>query len=208
MQQAIAQEQSGKVSKFWRPAALSAAVLFLANVYQPAMDLYKTLFNPNWGEVESVALAKQQQHLQQKNLECFVSMTRRAVPTATGTLRYGSCPNADVLVEVYPENKPAFMQWLTPENLTGSTDKTKTSSWIGSAFAAAAIPPLGSGASGLTPAQMTETKTLCAVWDKLHPKEKMVRITSEGGKCYRERINVLSGRVELREPVPCETKCP
>ena len=55
MQQAHAQPQSDKVANFWRPAALGAGVLFLANVYQPAMDLYKTLFNPNWAEVESVA---------------------------------------------------------------------------------------------------------------------------------------------------------
>ena len=210
MQQAHAQAQPDKVSKFWRPAALGAGVLFLANIYQPAADLYKTVFNPNWGEVESVALAKQQQRLQQKNLVCFINMTRRAVPTEAGTIRYGACANADVLVEVYPESKPAFMQWLTPENLQGVAAQTKTSGWIGSAFAATALPQLGqSGTSGLQPAQMpmTETKTLCAAWHKLHPKEKMIRVTSEGGKCYRELINVLSGRVEVREPVPCETKC-
>ena len=64
------------------------------------------------------------------------------------------------------------------------------------------------GGSVVQNAQLVETKTLCATWHKQHPKEKMVRITSEGSQCYRELINVLSGRVEVREMVPCETKCP
>lgn len=211
MQQAHAESQAGQVSKFWRPAALGASVLFLANIYQPAMDLYKTVFDPNWAEVESVALAKQQQRLQQKNLVCFINMTRRAVRTASGSLRYGSCPNADVLVEVYPDNRPAFMQWLTPENLRDGSNQTKASGWFAGAFAATAVPQIGtSGGSALQPvqSQLTETKTLCANWHKLYPKEKMVRVTSEGSQCYRELINVLSGRVEVRELVPCETKCP
>ncbi len=209
MQQAHAQSQPSQVSKFWRPAALGAGVLFLANIYQPLADLYKTLFNPAWGEVESVAIAKQQQRLQQKNLVCFINMTRRAVRTASGSLRYGTCPNADVLVEVYPDSKPAFMQWLTPENLRDGANATKTSGWFTSAFAATALPQIGTnGGSAMQQAQLTETKTLCANWHKMYPKEKMVRVTSEGSQCYRELINVLSGRVEVREVVPCETKCP
>ncbi len=209
MQQAHAQSQPSQVNKLWRPAALGAGVLFLANIYQPAADLYKTLFNPNWSEVESVAIAKQQQRLQQKNLMCFINMTRRAVRTKSGSLRYGSCPNADVLVEVYPENKPAFMQWLTPENLRDGAKEVKASGWFASALAATAVPQMGTkGGSVVQNAQLMETKTLCATWHKQHPKEKMVRITSEGSQCYRELINVLSGRVEVREMVPCETKCP
>jgi hypothetical protein len=212
MQQAHAQTEPGTVNKFWRPAALGAGILFLANIYQPVMDLYEKVFNPNWSEVESVAIAKQQQRLQQKNLVCFINMTRRAVRTSVGSLRYGTCPNADVLVEVYPDNKPAFMQWLTPENLRNGANETKTSDWFSSAFAAMAVPQIGTNAgSAVQPAQampLTETKTLCATWHKLNPNEKMVRITSEGGQCFRELINVLSGRVEVREKVPCETKCP
>lgn len=205
--QSVAENSREGISKFWKPAALITVVLFLANIYQPAVDLYKVLFNPDWAEVESVALAKQQQRLQQKNLNCFIGMDRHTVSTDVGTLRYGTCPNADVLVEVYPSDKPAFMQWLTPENLQGGKKQASVFGLISSAHAATLVPPQGQSSGADLQRTQMRMKTVCAGWSKTHPNVKMVRVTNEGTQCYREVINVLSGRVEIREQVPCDTKC-
>lgn len=207
MQQSIAEARGEGISRYWKPAALITIVLFLANIYQPAVDLYKVLFDPSWAEVESVALAKQQQRLQQKNLTCFVSMERRTVDIGSGTMRYGACPNSDVLVEVYPNAKPAFMQWLTPENLQGGSKQTNAYGLLSSAHAATLVPPLGDALSDGVQRTQGMLKTKCAGWSQAHPNVKMVRVTDEGGRCYREVINVLSGRVEVRDQVPCDTKC-
>jgi hypothetical protein len=200
------QSQSQSVRKFWRPAALAGLALGLVGFYEPAKDIYSKIFDPDYKEVESVALAKQQQRLQQKNLVCAVSMTRQAISGQhETTIRYGVCDNHDVLVEVYPQNKPAFQQWMSPENILGETAKARTGSLFSSAVAATLIrPPAANGA--VQPAQM-QLKTLCQVWQDSSRQVKMVRVTDEGGTCFRERINVLSGRVEIREQVPCDTQC-
>lgn len=195
-------------SKFWKPAALGASALFLANFYQPASDLYKTLFDPAYKEVESVALAQQQQRLQQKNLVCAINMKRSMVKAANETtLRYGSCENQDVLVEVYPYKKPAYQHWLTAENLNHG-EKRSTSLFSLAALAGAFKPGDAPAPTNghISPAQI-ELKTLCQGWQDPANQIKLIRVTDEAGQCYRELINVLSGRVEIREKVPCDTQC-
>ena len=189
----------------WRSAGLAGIIFGLVGFYEPAKDLYAKFLDPDYGEVESVALAQQQQRLQQKNLLCALGMTRRAVEGDHETsIRYGVCNNNDVLVEVYPNNKPAFQQWLSPENIAGG-GQTRTSGLFAAAYAATFV---GRPAEEpmIRPAQMT-LKTVCQAWQDPARQSKMVRVTDEGGKCFRERINVLSGRVEVREQVPCDTKC-
>jgi hypothetical protein len=205
------QQQQQQSQGLWRSAGLAGILFGIVGFYEPAKDLYAKFFDPDFQEVESVTLAKQQQRLQQKNLVCAVNMTRHAVPGEhSTTLRYGVCDNNDVLVEVYPDAKPAYMQWVSPENvITGG--QTKTSGIFPAAFAAAmsgmsATATAKAAAPMSSPAQMT-LKTLCQAWQDGSKQVKLVRVTNEGGTCYRERINVLSGRVEIREQVPCEAKC-
>jgi hypothetical protein len=200
------QSQSQSVRRFWRPAALTGIAFGLVGFYEPAKDIYNQVLDPDYHEVESVALAKQQQRLQQKNLVCAINMTRQAI---TGehetTIRYGVCDNHDVLVEVYPQAKPAFQQWMSPENILGEKQAAKAAGLFSSAIAATFIRS-PTPESMTHPAQM-QLKTLCQKWQDGTRQVKMIRVTDEGGTCWRERINVLSGRVEIREQVPCETQC-
>ena len=200
------QTQPRFVGRFWRPAALAGIIFGAIGFYDPAKDIYTKVYDPDYKEVESVALAKQQQRLQQKNLLCALSMTRRAIETdQQTTIRSGVCENRDVLVEVYPQDKPAFQQWISPENILIDTQQTKTTGLFSLAFAAA-FEPSRVAAPGSPTTQM-ELKTLCQKWQENSRQVRMIRVTNEGGKCFRERINVLSGRVEIREEVPCNTTC-
>lgn len=203
------QSQSQTVGRYWRPAALLGVLFGLVGFYEPAKDIYYQVFDPDYKEVEYVALAKQQQRLQHKNLVCAINMIRRAVQTDfQTTLRYGVCENNDVLVEVYPQTKPAFQQWLSPENLRLDAKSGTSSQLFAPAMAAVAGLAAPGAALGetATPVQM-ELKTLCQAWQDSARQVKMVRVTDEGGKCFRERINVLSGRIEIREEVACTAKC-
>jgi len=205
--QSQSQAQAQAVRRFWRPAALVGVLFGLVGFYEPAKDIYYQVFDPDYKEVEYVALAKQQQRLQNKNLVCAINMVRRAVQADhQTTLRYGVCENNDVLLEVYPQNKTAFQQWLSPENLITEPNMPRSGGLFSPAFAAVGMPNPAFGAT-VQPTQI-ELKTLCQQWQDGGKQVKMVRVTDEGaGKCYRERINVLSGRVEVREEVPCEAKC-
>jgi hypothetical protein len=203
VQQQQQQQQQGQ--GFWRSAGLAGIVFGVLGFYEPAKDLYARFLDPDYTEVESVTLAKQQQRLQQKNLICAVSMNRHAAEGEHQTsIRYGVCDNNDVLVEVYPVAKPAYQQWVSPENVLVA--QTKTSGLFSAAFAGALPGGHAAAQPMTTPAQMT-LKTLCQSWQDPSRQVRLVRVTNEGGTCYRERINVLSGRVEIREAVPCETGC-
>lgn len=211
MQQSQSQSLDGMTqtqargARFWRPAAVIGTLFGLIGFYEPAKDVYFKVFDPDYKEVEYVALAKQQQRLAQKNLVCAINMTRFAVQADHNTsLRYGVCENHDVLIEVYPENKPAFQQWISPENLI--VEQPRAAGWFPAALAASILPPRAGHTPLSTPAQL-ELKTVCQAWQDGARKTRIVRITNEGGTCYRERINVLSGRVEIRELVPCDGKC-
>ncbi|MEJ2117734.1 MAG: hypothetical protein P8Y36_07470 [Alphaproteobacteria bacterium] len=52
-----------------------------------------------------------------------------------------------------------------------------------------------------------QLKTVCQAWQDKSKQTKLVRVTDEGGRCFREVINVVSGRVEIREKVECTTQC-
>jgi hypothetical protein len=205
--QSQSQSQTQAGGGFWRPAALAGVVFGIIGFYDPAKDIYAKFFDPDFTEVESVALAKQQQRLQQKNLVCAVSMTRRAaVADPKTTIRYGVCENRDMLVEVYPQGLPAFQQWISPENILSETQNAKSTGLFFSAVFAAALQQSPMANAGDHTAQI-ELKTLCQKWQDNARQVRMIRVTNEGGKCFRERINVLSGRVEIREEVPCDTPC-
>ena len=193
-------------SKLWKPAAIGSAFLALANMAQPAYDIYSKTVNPDdWGQVKSMEFARQQQKQQQRNLNCSLNMPRSLVRSGDVTLQYGVCPNNDVLVAVYPDNKPAYQQWLTPENFI---EKASISGLIGKAYAA--MPPVSqpkqNTSSATLPVQI-QLKTICQDWQDKNKQTKIVRVTNEGGQCFRELINVVSGRVEIREKVTCNTKC-
>ncbi len=201
------QQQQQRQGGMWRSAGLAGIVFGLVGFYEPAKDLHAKFFDPDYQEVESVTLAKQQQRLQQKNLVCAINMTRQAVPGEhRTTLRYGVCDNNDVLVEVYPDAKPAYQQWVSPENVITAGQGKNAGLLFPAAFAATLSGRPASPAAMSIPAQMT-LKTLCQAWQDGSKQVKLVRVTDEGGTCYRERINVLSGRVEIREQVPCDVKC-
>jgi hypothetical protein len=199
-------DTSSVPSKLWKPAAIGSALLALANMAQPAYDIYSKAVNPDdWGRVKSMEFARQQQKLQQRNLTCSLNMSRSLVRSGDVTLQYGVCPNNDVLIAVYPDNKPAYQQWLTPENFVESAS---VADLIGKAYAA--MPPVSrpkqNSSSATLPVQI-QLKTVCQDWQDKTKQTKIVRITNEGGQCFRELINVVSGRVEIREKVTCDTKC-
>lgn len=192
-------------SKLWKPAAIGTALLASANFVQPAYDIYSKYSDPDgWGQAKSMEFARQQQKLQQKNLMCSLNMQRSMVRVDTANLQYGVCDNADVLITVYPDKKPAYQQWLTPENFR---EEGGVASLIGAAYAATMpMPQRTQTEAAAFPVQM-QIKTICQNWVDKARQTKLLRVTNEGGRCFRERINVVSGRVEIRENVPCDTKC-
>lgn len=203
-QDGYGQSQEQGVSRFWRPAALGGLVLALTGFYEPVKDIYLKFNNPDYQGVRSVRFAARQLELADRNAACFLEMQRSKVQVGPDlAISYGACPNQNVHVGVYPKNQPAYQRWLEP-NRDG---ETRVSGLFSQAFAgfAGALPTPAGEAPLASPAQ-TVLKTVCQSWHNTQ-RTKVDRITNEGGQCYFERVNMLSGVVEVRETVPCDSQC-
>lgn len=203
-QDGYGQSQSQRVSRFWRPAAIGGVLLALTGFYEPIKDLYLKFNNPDYRGLRSVRFAARQLELADKNAACFLEMQRSRIQINQDVaISYGACPNQNVHIGVYPKSQAAYQRWLEP-NLDAETRVSGLFPQAFAGFSSALTTPSGETPLVL-PAQMA-LKTICQSWHNTQ-RTKVDRITNEGGQCYFERVNVLSGVVEVREAVPCDSQC-
>lgn len=194
-----------RTGRMWKGTAVGGVLVSAVSLYEPAKDLYLKVYDPDYKGVVSVSMAEHQLRLADKNLECFLNMKRSKVELGNALwISYGACPNDNVHIGVYRKNKPAYQRWIEPNR---EQDLAKLSGLFPSAFAgfSGTITQPATGSSSLIPAQV-ELKTVCQEFQN-EEKRKINRITDEGGQCFFERINILSGVVEVREPAPCDSQC-
>jgi len=198
--------QQFQQSRAWKPAAFGGILVSAVSLYEPTKDLYLKVFDPDYKGIVSVSMAEHQLRLADKNADCFLNMKRAKVQLSHSvTVSYGACPNQNVHIAVYPKNKPAYQRWLEPNR---QRDLTQLGGLFSAAYAGGVsgrIPAPNTTEGSLIPAQI-ELKTMCQEFAN-EEKKKVLRITDEGGQCYFERVNVLSGVVEVREHAACDAQC-
>lgn len=190
------------------PAAVSGWILGMVGLYDPAKDLYYKCCVDGFEDVASVQIAEEQQGLWKKNAACFAGMAMKEVNLNHDVrVRTGACPTNDVLVQVYPKNKPAVSKWVSLEQISLS----QMGSLIGTAYASSVLSTLDLGAQGDDALPVlriqTQISTVCQGWENPTQPVRLIRVTNEGGKCFKEVTNVLSGRIEYREEAACNAKC-
>jgi hypothetical protein len=136
---------------------------------------------------------------------------KRAKVEINGNLwiSYGACDNDDVHLVIYPKGKPAYQRWI--ESNVEDGDARRASAVFPAAFAGvpgAGLSDPSPNASPVIPVQaQVELKTMCQEFAG-NDKRKVWRITDEGGgQCFFERVNILTGIVEVREKSACDVKC-
>lgn len=205
--------QQGQMQKgtagVWKGTAAGGILLSAIGFYEPAKDLYQKIYDPDYAGIVSVPFAEHQFKLADKNADCFLNMKRRKVEINQAlAISYGACPNDNVHIAVYPKDKPAYQRWIEPNR---EQDLASAMLGGGGLFSSAhagisgSIPAAPAPQSNLIPAQI-EITNICQEWES-DDKRKLVRVTDEAGQCYFERVNALSGVVEVREPAQCETPC-
>ncbi len=179
-----------------------AVFLALLSLYDPLKDAYTAWLFPEIGD-ESVEVALMQQKLTEKNLDCLIGATPQEVPLNEKVkVRLLACETGDIQVAVYPENAPAKLRWITTQ--PGATKAAGI--WPLDALISAAYAQTQPGAARMQLAQVQITN-VCSAWQDPSRKAKLIRITNEGGKCFKEIVNVFSGAVEYREETPCDAPC-
>jgi hypothetical protein len=176
-----------------------AVFLALLSLYDPVKDIYTTYLYPEIGD-EPVEVALQQQKLTERNLDCLVGAQPQEVPlNQKVTVRLLACEKTgDIQVAVYPENAPAKLRWITPH-----VAETKTAGLAKLGLGGLFETPL---ASGVKPAQM-QIATVCTAWEDETRRARLIRITNEGGQCFKEIVNVFTGRIDYREKAACNAPC-
>jgi hypothetical protein len=164
------------------------------------------VYDPDYKGVVSVTMAEHQLKLADQNAECFLDMRRSKVQLNDGlSMSYGACPNNNIHIGVYPRNKPAYQRWIEPNR---EQDLARLGGFFTAAYAGVMGVPGEPAAEerSVIPAQV-ELQTVCQQFQN-EDKRKVIRITNEGGQCFFERVNILTGVVEVREGAACDAQCP
>jgi hypothetical protein len=160
----------------------------------------------------------EQYELLVKNFDCKIDY--RSVSAGQGTrVDVGACPKSgDIQLKVTTPSGKAAYEWIAFQQLEQAT---KSASWL-SLIATEALadeapkgPQPGRSMQTVVPAvgavvqfaQATGGGQMQVVCQVMPEKGKVVRIVSEGGKCFREHVNAFQGKVDKREEVQCNTPC-
>jgi len=185
-----------KTKKVWQYFLLYPAVFgVLLGAIPTGINIYKSF---KYGiEVSAVAHAEEQKKLWIKNLHCVQSLSYHAVETESGsTVQFGACKNGDVLIEVIPKDKASSVaQWV-------SINRVQTSNALNSLLVSTAYAAQG-GASSFKMA--AATKTMCAKAGA--DGQTLIKILNAGGKCTRQIVKLIGGKIIKSDPVACNSKC-
>ena len=147
-----------------------------------------------------------------KNFECKIDY--RSVPAGQGGTKVdvGACPKSgDIALKLTTANGKSTYEWIGYSQLEAATKTASLLSLFVTEAQAEEAPKADTigNAVALKLAQSTppaggNMQVRCEV---MPAPGQIVRIVGEGGKCFRENISPLKGRVEKREEVPCSTQC-
>ena len=145
-----------------------------------------------------------------KNFECKIDY-RSVTAGQSAKVDVGACPKSgDIALKVTTTTGKTSYEWISYAQLELET-KSALLSLASSALAeeapavtpgALAVPQFRQLAQSAAPSG--DFQVHCQV---MPSPGKIMRIVTEGGKCYRVFISAYQGRAEKREEVPCNTQC-
>ena len=147
-----------------------------------------------------------------KNFECKIDY--RTVPAVQGGTKVdvGACPKSgDIALKLTTADGKSSYEWIAYDQLEAATKTASILSlFVTEAYAEEA--PKTAGTSGQPAMRMAQSTApaggaLQVRCESMPKPGQIVRIVGEAGKCYREQISAMKGRVEKREEVPCATQC-
>lgn len=144
-----------------------------------------------------------------KNFDCRIDY--KALNAGDGVrIDAGACPSSgDIQIKITPPSGKATIEWIAFNSLnrTSSARMSGLPGWLVSSASAQEAPAATSAGGGFTPIRVAQAgqQVLCK---SLVSRTQSVQVISESGKCYRETVSLVHGKVEKREEVPCNTSCP
>ena len=187
--------------EWWRWMLAPAMLGAILGAIPTAIDFYKA-FDYDIGSSQ-VQHAEEHRQLWIKNFECAQSMTYQQVRTEDGIqVQVGACSNGDVLIEVQSPGTERVLEWI-PLNRIQLASTVSNISLVSTAFAAIQSRPSAPAAEPKGQ-RLAQASVMCQA---RQGNSKIIRIVNENGKCFREEIEMMKGKVVKRTPVDCGAKC-
>jgi hypothetical protein len=142
-----------------------------------------------------------QYELWMKNIDCRIEY--RALSTATGgRIDAGACAKTgDIAIKITGPRGSTAYEWIAHEQL--QKPQGQTTSLINFLIPPAQAEPKPASPGPLLQLAQSGMEVLC----QARQGDKIVRVVKDGGKCFREVVSPLKGRIEQRGEVACTTKC-
>ncbi len=147
--------------------------------------------------------------LWKNNFECKIEYKTVTAGDKSTRIDVGACPKTnDIALKLTTQDGRSTYEWIAYNQL----EQASKLSAVLSLFVTPALAdeaPKADTATGQPPAKLAQAasgpmQVRCEVM--AHPGQ-VIRIVSEGGKCYREHISAMRGKLDKREEVPCNTQC-
>jgi hypothetical protein len=206
-----AYREDQKVGPLARPLFL-ARILAIAVACLGAIPTGYNLYQ-SWAHgipYSQVSHRLEQYQIWTKNIDCKIDY--RQVGTGKGTkVDVGACPSSgDIALKLTTAAGKSSYEWIEFNQLEKAT--SQASLWnalISSAHAEdAPVDDAQSKALPTTRLQFAQAGGAgMQVKCEAIVKGKIIRVVNDAGKCFREHIAPMQGRLEKREEVPCTTTC-
>lgn len=152
----------------------------------------------------------EQYELWVKNFDCKIDY--RTVPASQGTkVDVGACPKSgDIALKLTTADGKSSYEWIAYNQLQQATKTASLLSlFVTEAMAGEPLPAPGPAklAQSTLPPPPPVGAALQVRCEAMPVPGQILRIVGEAGKCYREHISAIKGKVEKREEVPCSTIC-
>lgn len=137
-----------------------------------------------------------------KNAHCKIDY-KELNASKGAKVQVGACSSTgDISIKIALATGQAKFEWLAFDQLQRASTSSLLDALVGTAHAAG-VPADPSRPTFLR-TQGPGAQVKCM--EILHGKA--VRVVEEAGKCYRETINPIQGKLEKREEVDCAKACP
>jgi hypothetical protein len=193
----------GPLSRTMLFIRLAGMAIAIAGAIPTAMNLYYAWQHDIPYNKVSHRLA--QYNLWLKNVDCKIDY--RALNVSQGLrVDAGSCPKSgDIALKISTPDGRSTYEWVAFGELQKPTATSSLLQLLIGTAHAADRPAYEPTAAPFRVAQASGMQVVCQA---VTAKSLILRIVNESGKCFRETISPIQGKVEKREEVPCNTQCP
>lgn len=144
-----------------------------------------------------------------KNFDCKIDYRTVSAGDKGTRVDVGACPKSnDIALKLTTQDGKSTYEWIAYNQLEQASKLSSIFSLFVSEAQAEEAPKADAAAQPLVRMAQSAPGPMQVRCEAMVQPGQVIRIVAEGGKCYREHISAMRGKLDKREEVPCNTQCP